>query len=286
MTRRTRIIAGIVAALVLVTLAAGWAVNRNLYGIPAFMLWRPSTFEGAHRADVNAISLYYETYGRGRPVIVLHGAMSSLEVMHPFITDLGRDHRVIAIDSRAQGRSGDAAGPLTYAKMAADVIALMDTLGIEKADVIGWSDGGIIGLDMAMKHPTRVRRLVAIGANFTPDGVAPGTFSSEGIAELETSARALYDLIAPDPSHFDAMLKKVRKMIATEPNYTTGDLGRIRAMTLIVAGEHDIILRPHTDAMAKAIPGATETIVPAAGHDGPLTMPDTYSKLARDFLDR
>ncbi len=288
MSRRTRIFAGIAAALVLVTLIAAWAVNRTLYGIPAFMLWRPhmSEFHGGQRARVNGISLYYETYGRGRPVLLLHGAGAALEVMHYYISDLARDHLVIAVDSRAQGRSTDAAGPITYSLMGADMIALLDALHLKQVDVIGWSDGGIVGLDMAMKHPTRVRRLIAIGANYRSDGVQADAFSGPALADIESAERTFYERIAPDPAHFPVAFAKIVKMIKTEPNYTIPELGRIRSPTLIVAGEHDLILRKHTDSLAHAIPGAKEIIVPGADHEGLLEMPDTYNTMARDFLDK
>ncbi|HEY1707092.1 MAG TPA: alpha/beta fold hydrolase [Rhizomicrobium sp.] len=288
MTRRGKIIAGIAAALVLVLAAGAWFVNDKLYGLPGFVVWRATSGEldGRHRAAIDGVSIYYETYGSGPPVLLLHGAGASLETMYPFITAFAKDHTVIAVDSRAQGRSTDAPGPITYSMMGADMIALLDTLHIAKTDVIGWSDGGIIGLDMAMKHPTRVRRLIAIGANYRPDGVPPETFSSASMREMERGAKSLYDLIAPDPSHFPVVIEKIGTMLKTEPNYMIADLGRIRCPTLIVAGEHDLILRRHTDSLAHAIPGAKEAIVPGASHAGPLEQPGVYTAMARDFLDR
>jgi pimeloyl-ACP methyl ester carboxylesterase len=260
-------------------------IDRTNVGIPRFYAWKmvSGQFHGSHRVQVNGISLYYETYGSGPPVLVLHGATGFLETMHYFVTALSPTHTVIAVDSRAQGRSTDSAAPLSYALMADDMIKLMDSLGLKKADVVGWSDGGIIGLDMAMNHPDRVRRLVAIGANYDTAGVAPS--SGDFTADVGRQVKPFYDRIAPDPSHFRVMLAKIRVLITTQPHYTTQDLGRIRARTLIVAGEHDLILRKHTDALAAAIPGAQEVIVPGATHFGPLEQPGAYTNLVVTFLN-
>jgi pimeloyl-ACP methyl ester carboxylesterase len=230
---------------------------------------------------VNGVSIYYETYGDGRPVLVLHGATAFLETTHNQIRGLVPGHRVIAVDSRAQGRSTDSDAPLTYAQMDDDMIKLLDSMQIQQVDVVGWSDGGIIGLDMAMKHPERVRRLVAMGANYDVDGVDfdavdPGSFSD---------VKLVYDRIAPDPSHFPVMLKKVMTMIHTEPHYTTAELGQIRAPTLIIAGERDVIRADHTDKLAAAIPGATKVIVAGATHMGPLEKPEIYNSMIVEFLD-
>jgi pimeloyl-ACP methyl ester carboxylesterase len=288
MSRRSGIVLGIIAVLLVVVVGGAVWLNSALFGIPAFIAWRATTgqFHGGHRAAVNGISLYYETYGVGRPVLVLHGAGASLETMHYFIRDLAADHMVIAPDSRAQGRSTDAPGPLTYSKMGADMIALLDTLHVRQADVIGWSDGGIIGLDMAMKHPDRVRRLVAIGANYDASGVPADAFSSSEVREAEKGAKSLYDLLAPDPKHYPVVMAKIETMIKTEPRYRLADLAHILSPTLIVAGERDLILRGHTDAMAHAIPGAKEIIVQGASHIGPLEKPDQYNAMARSFLDK
>lgn len=281
--------ARIVAAILAVALIAGvYAVNRFAFGIPAFLFWRATSGElrGRHRADVNGISIYYETYGDGPPVLVLHGATAFLESMGYQIRGLADDHRVVAVDSRAQGRSTDADVPITYTQMGDDMIKLLDALQLPQVDVVGWSDGGIIGLDMAMKHPERVRRLVAMGANFTPDGVDPKDIHLDEASDDPTGVKPIYELIAPDPSHFPVMIEKVTKMIRTEPNYTVADLGQIRAPTLIIAGEHDAILRPHTDQLAAAIPGSTKVIVPGASHLGPVEQPSVYNELIRDFLNR
>jgi len=260
-------------------------IDRTNFGIPRFYAWRlvSGQFHGSNRANVNGISLYYETYGAGPPVIVLHGATGFLETMHYFITALSPTHTVIAVDSRAQGRSTDSTAPITYALMADDVLKLMDSLRLKQADIVGWSDGGIIGLDLAMKHPDRIRRLVAIGANYDTRGVmgSGGDFT----ADVARQVKPFYDRVAPDPSHFRIMLAKIKTLVTTEPHYTIDELGRIRARTLIVAGEHDIILRAHTDALTAAIPGAQEVIVPGATHFGPLEMPGVYDELAVKFLN-
>jgi pimeloyl-ACP methyl ester carboxylesterase len=136
-----------------------------------------------------------------------------------------------------------------------------------------------------MKHPGRVRRLVAIGANYDAAGIDAKQMTPAMLDAQTRQIEPLYRLIAPDPSHFPALVKKIETMIATEPHYSLAELGRIRARVLVVAGEHDLILRRHTDAMAQAIPGAKEIIVPGASHIGPLEQPDTYNRLVLEFLD-
>src|ERR1043165_4967477 len=195
MSRRIVLIA---AAAVLAVAVIGFvALDRALYGIPGFHLARGFSrgFRGAHRAKVNGISLHYEIYGQGPPVLVLHGAGAFLESMHYFISALAPGHTVIAVDSRGQGRSTDSGAPLTYAAMGSDMIQLMDTLRLKQADVVGWSDGGIVGLDMAMKHPGRVRRLVAIGANYDTAGIDAKQMTPAMLDAQTRQGEPLYDLI-------------------------------------------------------------------------------------------
>ena len=274
------------ALLVLAFPVAAHQINRQAWGIPAFCVWRVTSGQLRDKchAEINGVRIYYETYGDGPPVLVLHGAGAFLESMHYHITGLAPDHTVIAVDSRAQGRSTDSDVPITYGLMADDMIKLLDSIHLEKVDVVGWSDGGIIGLDMAMNHPDRVRRLVVIGANYDVDGIDPKVLADPEALGAD-DAELVYDLIAPDPSHFQVVLNKLTTMLHTEPHYTVAQLGRILSPTLVVAGENDVILSDHTATLAAAIPGAKKVIVPGASHMGPLEEPDLYNNLVLEFLD-
>ena len=285
MSRRFILICAIV--VVVGAGAFGWTrFNRAAVGIPNFYVWKvvSGNRHNGHRASVNGISIYYETYGHGRPVLLLHGATGFLETMHYFITGLAPAHFVIAVDSRAQGRSTDSDAPISYALMGDDMIKLLDTMHIPSTDVVGWSDGGIIGLDMAMKHPDRVRRLVAIGANYDVDGLDPKNFPNPN-EPPNSGVKQFYERVAPDPAHFPIMYKKIMTMLVTQPHYTLAELSQIRCPTLIVAGEHDLILPEHTAKLAAAIPGARKIIVPGASHIGPLEQPKLYNAMVLEFLD-
>lgn len=277
------------AALVAATLAMAWfGLDRALDGVPNFYVWKAVSgrAHGGARADIRGISLYYETFGDGPPVLVLHGGGSALESMHYQITRLAVDHRVIAPDSRGHGRSTDGPGPLHYADMADDVIALMDRLHVAKADVVGWSDGGIIALDLAMRYPARIGRIVTLGANFNPDGLIDKPTLPVVIDTSPGGANLVYRLTSPTPDHWPVFIAKVQTLWATEPHYTLADLGAIRSPALIIAGEHDAIRRDHTDALARAIPGAREVIVPGATHRVAREKPDTVNAAIDAFLSR
>jgi pimeloyl-ACP methyl ester carboxylesterase len=287
---RLKAVLGLVAVVGLVG-AAGvswYGVERLQHLSPSFDAWK--TFSGkAHggrRAQVGPVNLYYETYGAGPPVLVLHGGAASLESMHYQIVDLARDHLVIAPDSRGHGRSTDVPGPMHYADMAQDMIGLMDQLHIARADIVGWSDGGNIGLDMAMKHPERVGRLVTIGANYDAAGlVDPISPASPDNAEF-ADGKALYQRISATPENWPVLYHQVTEMWRTEPHYTTDQLARIRSPVLVLAGDHDAVRRSHTDALAQAIPGAEERIFPHAGHMVLMQEPEAVDGTIRAFLAR
>ncbi len=282
---RVRVLAIVLALTVVAAAAILWTqFDRANAGVPGFAVWKllSGKAHGGQRADVDGVRIYYETYGAGPPVLVLHGGLASLESMHNQISDLARDHLVIAPDSRGHGRSTDGVGPLHYAQMADDMIALMDRLQVARADVVGWSDGGDIGLDLAMRYPARVGRLVTLGANFDAAGFTdvmppPSDPAVAGLGEA-------YRQISPTPRHWVAFYSEVISMWAREPHYSLADLGRIRSPVLVIAGEHDAILRTHTDALARAIPGAREVIIPHASHFAPLENPGPVDAAIRAFL--
>jgi len=211
--------------------------------------------------------IYYETYGNGRPVLVLHGGLGSIELMSFQIRALAKSHFVIAPDSRGHGRSSDSNAPLSYGLMSDDMLGVINQLKLDRVDVVGWSDGAIIGLDLAMRHPNRVNRLVAISANFDVSGLM-GSSSNTESSDTEVPPPPLrYRLLAPDPAHWPMIYRKVVEMWQTQPHYTISDLSQIEALTLVIAGESDIVRRDHTDQLAKAIPKSQEFIVQGVGHD-------------------
>jgi pimeloyl-ACP methyl ester carboxylesterase len=257
----------IICSMVALGLFLGVVLYRlggQTIGTFAFDAWKLFSAEahGGQYADINGIRLYYETFGSGPPVLVLHGGTGSLEDMRCQIAALAAERFVVAPDSRGQGRSSDADVPLSYGLMADDMLKLLDRLAIGRVDIVGWSDGGIIGLDLAIHHPERVRRLVAIGANYDVDGLA----HPPALTSRPPRPPWVYSHYAPDPGHWPVLYQKVITMWRTLPHYSMSELGGIKAPTLIVAGEFDEIKREHTDRLVKAIPEAQEFIVTGATH--------------------
>jgi pimeloyl-ACP methyl ester carboxylesterase len=259
-------------------------VRPSVTGLVVFAVWRTmsSQVHGGQYANINGVRIWYESFGNGKPVLVLHGGTGSLEDMREQIRALAASHLVVAVDSRGHGRSTDSDAPLSYALMADDMLKLLDQLNIPQTDIVGWSDGGIIGLDLAMHHPERVGRVVAIGANYDVDGLNEKPDLNAAIPPVP----GFYQRNAPDPAHWPVLYRKVVAMWATEPNYTLAELGRIKARVLIMAGEFDVIKRSHLDQLAHAIPGADEVIVPGGNHNMALNKPGEVNARILAFLAR
>jgi len=242
-----------------------------------------------HYVRLNGIRMYYEDHGKGSPLILLHGGAGSGAQFAGQVPFFETRFRVIVPDACGQGRTTDRPGPLSYHAMAEDVIALMDSLGVKRADVMGWSDGAIEGLDLAMNHPGRIDHLVAFGANFRPDGLNPDdrAWADTAVAaDFGPDMRRFYDSVAPDTTHYEAAMNKIIALWRTQPNYTAEELRRIRARTLIAAGEHDVVREEHTRALAAAIPGARLWIVPGASHSVIQEKPDLVNRTVLEFLQR
>tara|TARA_R110002110_G_scaffold103751_4_gene262117 strand:- start:1161 stop:2027 length:867 start_codon:yes stop_codon:yes gene_type:complete len=285
-----KLLLGLGVLLVLV-LGAFVYLDRTSNGIVGFYAWKlmPGNVQAEARVDINGISLYYETYGEGAPVLVLHGGSAFLETMHNQITALADDHFVVAPDSRAHGRTSDADGvPLSYAQMADDMIALMDHLQIDKADIVGWSDGGNIGIDVAIRYPTRVGKLVTYGSNFHTNGLVPdeegeGINSSPDDPNWEV-VRSFYQSVAPNPDHWPVFHGKLMTMWDSQPTFTIGDLGGISSPLLVMAGEFDSIKETHTREIAASVPNGTLVIVEGEDHYAPLMAPEKVTPHIVEFL--
>jgi pimeloyl-ACP methyl ester carboxylesterase len=245
----------------------------------------PIPSERSGHAAVNGISIYYAVYGQGPPVILLHGGLANTEYWGNQIKALAPHHTVIAMDSRGHGRSSRDARPYGYDLMADDVVALMDALKVPKADIVGWSDGGILGLDLAIRHPDRVGKIFAFAANTVPSGVKDDVEKNPTFAAFIKRAGEEYATRSATPKEYDAFVEQISKMWASEPNWTDAQLQAIAAPVLVVDGDHDeAIKREHTEYIAAAIPHAGLLILPNASHFAFLQDPELFNFAVLHFL--
>jgi pimeloyl-ACP methyl ester carboxylesterase len=226
----------------------------------------PSPVESG-MAPVNDIEMYYAVYGEGEPVLLIHGGLGHADVWGFQVPELAKSHQVIVADSRGHGRSTRSEKPFGYALMADDYLALLDHLGIDNVALVGWSDGGIIGLDIAIRHPERLSKLFAYGANYTPEGLKPSIADDPVFNAVIARVGKDYVRLSPTPGEFDAFVAQISEMWATQPNYTQDQLRAITVPTVIFVGDHDEAIEPaHTAEMAELIPGAELVIMKDASH--------------------
>jgi pimeloyl-ACP methyl ester carboxylesterase len=246
----------------------------------------PIPAERAGHAAVNGISVYYAVYGSGAPVILLHGGLANANYWGNQIRALALHRTVIVMDSRGHGRSTRDARPYGYDLMADDVVGLLDFLKIPKADVVGWSDGGILGLDLAIRHKDRVGKIFAFAANTVPSGVKDDVEKNPTFAGFIKRAGGEYAAMSTTPKEYEAFVEQISKMWASEPNWTDAQLKAITAPVLVVDGDHDeAIKREHTEYIAATIPGAGLLILPNASHFAFLQDPDLFSFAVLHFLE-
>jgi pimeloyl-ACP methyl ester carboxylesterase len=238
-------------------------------------------------AAVNGIKIWYATFGpaQGQPVILLHGGLANANYWGNQVRVLQAKYRVIVMDSRGHGRSTRNAEPYGYDLMASDVIGLMDFLHIQKAAIVGWSDGAIIGLDIALHHPERLTKLFAFAANSDPSGVAE-IASSPVFNAFIARAEKEYEKLSPTPTEYKSFLAQIEKMWADQPNWTADDLKKITTPTWIVDADHDeAIKRENTEFMAANIPGAGLLLQPEVSHFSFLQDPEQFSGDVLHFLE-
>lgn len=251
-------------------------------------------------ADVNGIRMYYETYGpeRGVPLVLLHGGGSTIDVtwgrILPF---LARDRRVIAVEEQAHGRTSDRAAPVRFETSADDVAALLKQLKVEQADVFGFSNGASVGLQVAIRHPQVVRKLVFASSFTKKEGAQPQLWeliSSADIANMPQPLQAAFLKVNPDPAKLKTMHDKDAERMRHFADVPDADLRAIRAPTLIVVGDHDIVKPEHAVELTRLIPNA-RLMVLVGGHGDYLgeaimtqratRAPELTAGFVEDFLD-
>ncbi len=267
-----------------------FALSASAQSVPRWMTLPPTptlpTPVSSGHAPVNGISIWYATFGSGPPVILLHGGLANSDYWGHQVPMLARSHRVIVMDSRGHGRSTRDSKPYGYSLMASDVIGLMDFLGIPQAAIVGWSDGAIIGLSLAMSHPSRVARLFAFAANSDPSGVKDVEKSPVFTAFI-ARAQKEYEALSATPGDYKRFVSEISTMWVTQPNWTAADLGRIAVRTWIVDADHDeAIKRENTEFMAREIPDAGLLLQPEVSHFSMLQAPGQFGDDILRFLER
>ncbi|MFY1660707.1 alpha/beta fold hydrolase [Micromonospora sp. WMMD1274] len=212
---------------------------------------RDETHAPGRYADVNGVHLYYETHGEGRPMILLHGGLTSGEMFAPILPALTAKHQVILVDLQGHGRTADVDRPLDMALMADDVAALIDLLGLDRPDVVGFSLGGGVALHTAFRHPEKVGRLVAASAHIRRDAVYPELLAQQGqvnAAAAEymkgTPMYELYQRVAPRPEDFPRLLDKIGEAMRKDFDFTE-QVRALRVPTLVVAADADMAPPSH-----------------------------------------
>jgi pimeloyl-ACP methyl ester carboxylesterase len=243
----------------------------------------PSEHSGNIKA--NGISIYYAVYGEGPPVVLIHGGLVNSDWWGNQVSALAAHHTVILMDSRGHGRSTRDARPYSYDLMADDVAALLDALKLQKADIVGWSDGAVVGLDLAIRHPDRVGKVVAFGANTVTSGMKDDVDKNPTVNSAMTRAQQQYESYSATPKEYQAFFDQILKMWADQPNWTDAQLRAITAPVLVMDGDHDeMIKREHTEYIAATIPGAGLLILPNASHFAFLQDPELFNDAILDFL--
>jgi pimeloyl-ACP methyl ester carboxylesterase len=239
-------------------------------------------------ASVNGARLYFAVFNKtGKdPVILLHGGFSSSEDWGFEVPLLATTHQVIVMDTRGHGRSTMDDQPFSYDLFASDVKGLMDVLRVPKASVVGWSDGGITGLVMAMKYPAYIKKLFTYGSNYNKSGEKHEPFDSALAAKFMNRVKENYRRLSPTPDGFANLRAQIVKLYSTEPNLDTIALHRIRLPVVIGCGEYEqFYTRAHFESLAKLIPGARLVVMPAVSHGGPTQDPSTFHTEITRLLD-
>lgn len=236
--------------------------------------------------DINGLHMYYQERGEGPPLVLLHGALLTVELCFgSVIPVLAEHHRVIGVELQGHGRTADIDRSMTFDHLATDVVGLLDHLGIEQADFLGFSLGGLTTYELLVRHPRRVRRAVVASADHRND--RGGEMYPERLpTEADFVAmRSAYAAVAPDPAHFDVFAEKAVAMVHDFPGWADNELRAIQVPVLVLIGDTDFILVPNAAETAQLIPGGQLAVLPGTTHMD-LTQSELIGPVVGAFLSR
>ena len=232
--------------------------------------------------NAGGVRTYYEVYGEGEPLVLLHGGLATAESWAMQVPALAERYRVYVPERRGHGRTPDVEGPITYEMMAADTAAFLDAAGTGAAHLVGWSDGAVVGMLVALRRPKLVRKLVVIGQYFNADGEVPEfrAMIDYWDSNLPEELHEVYDRVSPDgPEHFPVVLEKMMRMWREEPDIALLELAGVRAPALVMQGDDDIVKVEHSAAVSATLPDAQLAVIPGTSHMAPLEKPDLVNRL-------
>jgi pimeloyl-ACP methyl ester carboxylesterase len=253
-------------------------------------------------APVDGHEVYYEIHGSGNPVVLLHGALSATGTSFgAMLPALATSRRVISIEQQAHGHTADFDRPMTISAMAADTLAVLDHLGIDRADLFGYSMGAGIASEIAVRHPDRVRKVVMVSVSFHKNGLHPGLLDGlDGLQpeQLEgTPWLDEYRRIAPRPEDFPRLVERVKQMNRSLPEFSADEIRSIQAPVLLIIGDSDIVTPEHSVEAFRllgggvigdlaGIPASELAILPATPHSTIMTQAHLIAPMVQAFLDR
>ena len=244
--------------------------------------------------DLNDLHMYYEVYGEGSPLVLLHGGMLTIELdFAALLPALAARHTVIAVEMQGHGRTADTGRPIALAALASDVVGLLDHLGIERAHVLGHSLGGAVALELALSHPDRVRSIVPISISVRPDGTHEeitdpskhATSTRMPTAQDFADMTEAYKRLSPHPEHFDDFLAMLSGVASQLEGWSDEQLARVAAPTLLMIGDNDFTTVEHGALMLRLIPGAQLAVLPGTTHMTITRRADLVLPMLTAFLD-
>lgn len=237
--------------------------------------------------ELPGVRTWYEV--EGEPLLLLHGGFCTNETWGPQRADFAAKHLVFLPERRAHGHTPDVEGPLSYHDMAQDTIEFLASVVGDPAHLVGWSDGGIVALLVAIARPDLIRKIVVTGANFKPaPEIGPAEMLDEPTADAPGMEmfRSMYEAASPDGAeHWPVVVGKMAEMFRTEPDIPIEDLGSIGTPTLVLVGDDDFVPLEHTIELYRAIPNSELAVVPGTSHAHFMEEPSLVNRIVLDFLD-
>lgn len=238
--------------------------------------------------DVGPVHTWFETRGEGVPLLLMHGGLETNASWGAQLDALAEHFRVVAPERRGHGHTPDVEGPISYRVMTDDTIRFLEEVVGGPAHLVGWSDGAVVALMIALERPDLVRRLVLIGGNVDRTAFVPAFHDAVELpadSPVYQPFRAVYEAVSPDgPDHWPTVFAKLTRMWRTEPDIPFDALAGVRARTLVMVGDDDLVTLEHTIALYRAIPDAELAVVPGASHLAPLEKPGLVNRVLLDFL--